>query len=349
MPRPCVLPEWAPQDAVLLAWPHPDSDWGPLWPQIENDFLRLARLIAAHEPLLVLVRDAAHRRHLGRRLWHDRVFVCEVPTDDTWCRDFGPLAVAGDGGPTLVDFRFNAWGGRYPWAQDDAATARLAALGAFAAPLRRADMVLEGGSLDSDGAGTLLTTRRCQLDGRRNPALAGDPAAFAEALGRHLPFERLIWLESGLLEGDDTDAHVDNLARFTDPRTLVYAASLDPDDPHHEPLTKLAEELAALRTADGRPYRLVPLPLPAARHSRVDGRRLPASYVNFLVINGAVLVPQFGDRLTDHLALSRLAGCFPGRRVIGVDSRGFIEQNGGIHCLTMQLPAGSVAWERLRR
>lgn len=346
-----LLPEWAPQDAVLLAWPHADSDWHSLLPGIETDFRRLALAVAARQPLIVLVRDAEHRAHV-RALFAGsensrRIHCVAVATDDTWCRDFGPLTVLHEGEPVILDFQFNAWGGRHPWQRDNRVTARLADHGLFKVPVRRADFVLEGGSIESDGAGTLLTTESCLLKGDRNPALKdASRAAFAGALNRHLPHERLLWLHHGALAGDDTDGHVDNLARFTSPDTIAYTACRREDDPYRETLNAMRDELEALRRPDGSGYRLVPLPLPAPVHSRLDGRRLPASYANFLVINDAVLVPQFADA-ADAEARVQLQACFPGRTVVGIESRGFIEQNGGLHCLTMQLPAGTVNFERL--
>lgn len=335
--------EWQPQDGVIVTWPHPDSDWAEVLDRVEPGFVSMAAAISGVERLLVICRDPAHERHVHGLLAHAQtntgnVRYIHIKTNDTWSRDFGPISVVRDGKPELLDFRFNGWGGRYPADLDNAVNERLRESGCFAAGLRRLDFILEGGSIESDGAGTLLTTQRCLLDSNRNP---GDLETLTEALLGHLPVRRILWLQHGMLIGDDTDSHIDNLARFVAEDALVYLQCEDTDDEHYEELHAMAAELSRFRTPGGRPYKLVPLPMPQPVFSRVDGRRLPASYVNFLIINGAVLVPQFNDP-ADETALRRLAECFPDRRVIGIDSCGFVEQNGGIHCLTMQVSAGGL-------
>lgn len=336
------MAEWAPQGGVMLVWPHPDTDWAPLLPAVEAVYARLAAEILRRETLLLVCRDAgvAHAARAALRdagAGDERLRIVEADYDDTWARDTGPLSVAGDP-PSLVDFRFDGWDRRYPAARDDAMTAALAAAGAFRWPLRREPMVLEGGSLDTDGEGSLLTTRRCLLESGRNPGM--DAAAIERRLSAALGITRVIWLANGELEGDETDAHVDNLARFVDPHTIVHAVCDDPADPHHAPLAALTAELAGLRRPDGSPYRLVPLPLPAPVRD-AEGRRLPASYVNFLIIDGAVLVPAFDDP-ADAIALARLAACLPGREAIRIPSRPLLVQGGGIHCVSMQLPRGAI-------
>jgi agmatine deiminase len=291
------------------------------------------------------VRDAAHRDHVQRLLDAAgvpaaRVRLECVPSNDSWSRDHGPITVHQDGVPRLLDFRFNGWGGKYAADLDDRITARLAAAGAFATAAPEAvDFVLEGGGIESDGEGTLLTTAQCLLTPGRNPRL--DRAGIERELLRRFGLRRVLWLEHGHLEGDDTDSHIDTLARFCDARTIAYQACADAADAHHADLAAMERELQALRTADGAPYRLVPLPWPGAKRS-AEGRRLPASYANFLIIDGAVLVPTYRDP-ADALALERLAGCFPGREIVGIDCLPLIEQNGSLHCITMQLPRGVLA------
>lgn len=334
--------EWEPQSGVLLTWPHDGGDFGPDLDAVEPVFLDLACAIARFEPLWIVCRDPAHREAVARRL--DRAGVptrrrhleC-APSDDCWARDHGPITVLDRGRPIVVDFRFNGWGGKYPAANDDRITAVLHATGAFgAAPLESADLVLEGGAIDTDGRGTLLTTRRCLLAPTRNPGL--DRRDLEARLSAHLGIRRVLWLAHGALAGDDTDGHVDTLARFCDPRTIAYQACEDPRDEHHAELSAMAAELRALRDGEGAPYRLVPLPLPRPVRDR-DGRRLAAGYANFLVINGAVLVPAYGDP-ADALARERIAEAFPGREVVPVACTPLLHQNGSLHCVTMQLPAG---------
>ena len=342
----CILPaEWAPQDAVMLTWPHAGTDWAKQLPETETVFLDLARAISRFESLLITCRDAAHRQAVRDKLEQagvpaSRCRLCCHASDDTWARDHGPLTVYREGRPQLLDFTFNGWGGKYPAERDNALTRALHAQGAFGdTPLVSLPFVLEGGSIDSDGAGTLLTTRACLLAPSRNPG--HDQAAIERVLAQQLGARRVFWLRHGWLRGDDTDSHIDMLARFCDPVTIAFSHCEDEGDEHFAPLQALREELAALRTAGGGGYRLVPLPIPAPIHDR-EGRRLPASYANFLIINGAVLVPQYDDP-ADHTALSRLREVFPGREIIGIDCRPLIQQYGSLHCLTMQLPRGVLA------
>ncbi len=339
---PTLLPEWAPQAGVLITWPHVDSDWGAHLEAVETDYLALAAAITRWEPLLVACRDAAHRdavrnRLLASGLQETRLHLHVVPSDDTWVRDYGPLAVGSVGSPTLIDFAFNAWGGKYPHARDAAYTTHLHAGKVFGdVPLRRDSLVVEGGALECDGQGTLLTTAGCLDLPSRNPGL--DRQAIEARLTDTLGIGRVIWLEFAPLPGDDTDGHVDTLARFCDPDTIAHVTCADRDDPLHASLAGLERQLATLRRSDGAPYRLVPLPLPAPLHGS-DGHRLPATHANFLILNGAVLCPCYGDP-ADAIALQQLTAAFSGREVIGVPAHALIEENGSLHCATMQLPAG---------
>jgi agmatine deiminase len=332
--------EWAPQWAILLAWPHAESDWAPDLPAVEAVYARLGREVSRREALVVACLDAAVAERARGLLAAagavmERVHLHLAPSDDTWTRDFGPITVLEDGRPLLLDFVFNGWGGKYPAERDDAVTRTLHAAGAFGpVPLERVPLVLEGGAIESDGAGTLLTTERCLLAPTRNPHL--DRGATEGALRWHLGAARVLWLRHGGLLGDDTDGHVDTLVRFCGTGTLCYQACENPNDANHEALAAMASELRTLRTARGEPYRLVPLPWPAPRHAP-DGRRLPATYANFLVIDGAVLVPTYDDP-ADARALATLGRCFADRTPVGIPALPLIEQNGSLHCITMQLP-----------
>ncbi len=331
--------EWEEQDGVLLAWPHAGTDWAGDLEAVEPVFAAVAAAVARFETAVVVGPDpdrvAELLRAAGAR--EDRVRVHAVDTNDTWARDFGPLTVEADGRPLLLDFGFNGWGGKFEAGLDDRATRALAATGTFGAtPLQTVGMILEGGSIESDGRGTVLTTSRCLLAPTRNPHL--DRRGVERALGHHLGARRVLWLEAGQLAGDDTDAHVDTLARFAPGDTIVYQGCDDPADEHRDALNAMAEELRDLRTEAGRPYRLVPLPWPGERRAP-DGRRLPATYANFLVVNGGVLVPTYGDP-ADARALAAVAGAFPRREVVGIDCSPILLQHGSLHCLTMQLPRG---------
>lgn len=340
--NPVLIPEFAPQSGVMLAWPHPSSDWKDRLDSIEPVYLDIARAVVDHEHLLVICHDSGHRQHVhsmldGAGIPLDRIIFTCVRTNDTWVRDYGPLTVLVDDRPVLQDYVFNAWGGKYSATLDDAVTGNLYAAGLFGTlAYQRLTLVLEGGSIDVDGNGTLLTTSHCLLSPTRNPGL-GKPdleAAFRE----HLGIERVLWLEHGELAGDDTDAHVDMLARFCGTDTITYTQCADSDDAQYAALAAMEQELHGFRTLAGAPYRLVPLPLPRPVHD-AGGQRLPASYANFLVINGAVLLPVYNDP-ADAIARQRLQACFPGRAIIPVNCLPLIQQYGSLHCATMQFPAG---------
>jgi len=343
-----MLPEWAEQWGVMLTWPHDDSDWAALLDDIEAVYLQLAEAILERENLLIVARDADHQDHIMNQLatlpeappGHGHILFAIADSDDTWARDHGPIAVETDAGLELRDFIFNGWGGKWPAERDNLINASLDGQGVWNVPLTAVDRVLEGGGLETDGFGTLLTTRRCLLAPGRNPDLdePGTEAMLAESLG----ITRVLWLDHGHLEGDDTDSHIDTLARFAGPDTLVYQSCDDPTDSHYPALQAMAAELAALRQHSGEPYRRFALPWPAAQHDPVSGQRLPASYANFLIINDAILVPLYDDA-ADDTALAVLAEAFPDSDIVGIDCRAVIRGFGSLHCLTMQLPVGSIA------
>jgi agmatine deiminase len=339
--NPRLLPEWAPQCGVLITWPAAHTDWLDILADAENSYVEIACAIARRQACVILCVDEAHQSHILARLRMRSVneqnlrFAC-VAYDDTWVRDFGPITVAGETGLLLRDFGFNGWGQKFSANRDNAVNAALASQGLFKPALAGVDLFLEGGSIETDGRGTLLTTSACLLSRFRNPHL--DRAATERELQKQLGIERVLWLEHGHLAGDDTDSHIDTLARFCDERTICYVACEDRDDEHYEDLAAMEQELRALRDTDGNPYHLVPLPWPEGKYAD-DGHRLPASYANFLIINEAVLVPTYRDR-ADARVLETVARCFPGRQVIGIDCLPLIHQHGSLHCVTMQLPMG---------
>jgi agmatine/peptidylarginine deiminase len=265
-----------------------------------------------------------------------RVRFVEVAYDDTWLRDSGPITLQESDGFRLLDFRFTGWGGKFEASRDDQLVEALSGTGIFLKNTRQPiDFALEGGAIDTDGAGTLLSTWQCLHE--RHPEL--DRPTLTAMLADWLQQDRVLWLDHGYLEGDDTDAHIDTLARFAAPDAIVFQACDDPMDSHYAELQSMADEIAALRTRNGQPYRLFPLPW--AKPIVDDDRRLAASYANFLIINGAVLMPVYGDE-ADARAQVVLAQAFPGRDIIPVPCRPLIWQNGSLHCITMQLPAGLV-------
>ncbi|NKF22453.1 agmatine deiminase family protein [Solimonas marina] len=335
-----VLPaEWAPQRAIQLTWPRPDGDFAKSFAAVDATFTALAVAITRYEPLIVACGpdiDGLRAQLLAAGAQAERLSLVAAPANDVWARDHGPITVFRDGAPVHLDFVFNGWGGKFDASLDNQVTQALDAQGVWPAPVEALDFVLEGGGIESDGLGTLLTTERCLLAPTRNPQF--DKAQIETKLKQWFGLDRVLWLTHGDLIGDDTDGHIDTIARFCDARTIAYQACDDANDPHYEDLLAMEVELKALRTADGEPYKLVALPLPHAIHDE-DGKRLPAGYPNFLILNGAVLVPTYGDAINDPIALGRLQPCFPDRDVIGIDCRALIEQYGSLHCVTMQIPS----------
>lgn len=331
-------PEWAPQSAVMLTWPRAEGDFAQHFAAVEDNFIGIASAISRFEPVHINYGlDAAPllARLAAAGAVTQRIRIHRVESDDVWARDHGPITVVRNGKLVHLDFRFNGWGGKFACERDDALTRRLAEQGAWNAPVETQDFVLEGGAIEVDGEGSLLTTERCLLAPTRNPHL--DRTAIEAFLKPRLGVDRVLWLKHGDLLGDDTDGHIDTIARFCDAQTIAYQACEDSGDAHHADLSAMQDELRALRRRDGSPYRLVPLPMPSPIHDD-DGRRLPAGYANFLILNGAVLVPVYGLP-QDEEALARLRPCFPGRKALGVDCRWLIQQYGSLHCVTMQIPA----------
>lgn len=332
-------PEWAPQQAIQLTWPRQDGDFADWFDAVEDNFVRLAVAIARYQSLLIGTSGdplLLRARLLTAGVASHRLQIFPVHSNDVWARDHGPITVFRDGKPVHLDFQFNGWGGKFDAALDNSISLQLAAQGALPAPVETLDLVLEGGGIDVDSQGTLLTTSRCLLATSRNPHLS--KAQIEHALKEHLGVKRVLWLHHGDLIGDDTDGHVDTIARFCNDHTIAYQACDDRAETHYPDLKQLETELRALRTPDGAPYTLVPLPLPPAIFDE-DGKRLPAGYPNFLILNGAVLMPTYGDAATDAEALRRLRPHFPDRELLGLDCRALINQYGSLHCVTMQIPA----------
>lgn len=333
--------EWEPQSAILIAWPHAGTDWAERLGEVEETYIALVAAITRFQPVVICVSDDDVESYALARLSSNRIDMARVrfvtvPYDDTWLRDSGPITLRDDARFRLLDFRFTGWGGKFGASQDDLLVERLHAQRLFANSERDAiAFALEGGAIDTDGAGTLLTTWRCLHE--RHPDTSRDE--LTERLSGWLAQQRVLWLDHGYLEGDDTDAHIDTLARFASEDAIVFQGCDDPADVHHAELQAMAGELAALRTRHGAPYRLFALPW--ANPILDQGRRLAASYANFLIVNGAVLIPAYGDA-ADAAAAAVLAQAFPGHAIVQVPCRPLIWQNGSLHCITMQLPEGLV-------
>jgi agmatine deiminase len=330
---------------VLLAWPGAQSDWAPWLDQARATVAAIAAAIAKRAKVLIITDDGDSARAglAAAHLQTANVTVVEQPLNDTWARDYGPITVLDHGTPALLDFGFNGWGLKFRSDEDNQATRRLHAAGHLGRTrVETQGLILEGGSIESDGAGTILTTTACLLSPNRNPHL--DQAGVEEALRHQLGATRIHWLHHGHLAGDDTDAHIDTIARLCPGDTIAYVRCDDPADEHYDGFAAMEAELRRLRTTKRSAYRLVPLPWPTARHAREDGHRLPATYANFLFVNGAVLVPTYGDPAKDQAALAAVATACPGFAVEGIDCSVLVEQHGSLHCMTMQIPEEVFTW-----
>lgn len=341
--------EWYPQSGVQLTWPHANTDWADILAEVDDCFIHIAYEILAHdERLLIVTPEPARIQSLlaqrlpARLLSAIRYFEC--PTNDTWARDHAFLTLVTPDGPRLLDFQFNGWGKKFPADLDNQICRRLAATapspihGTYEPHL---DFVLEGGSIESDGRGTLMTTSECLLSPHRNPSL--NQQEIESRLLHYFHAQRVLWVDHGYLAGDDTDSHIDTLARFCPNSTIVYVQCTDPADEHYDELRAMEEQLktfSVLGDSAENGYRLLPLPLPSPIYDPDDGHRLPATYANFLILNRAVLLPTYGQPELDDLARCQLQKAFPRYDVVPIDCRVLIRQHGSLHCSTMQFPAG---------
>lgn len=332
-----LLPaEWHPQSAVLLTWPHIDTDWKLLLDEVIPCFVAIAKAILPHEKLIIVCDKTDHVKTALGDADYSRILFRELPSNDTWARDHGPITVIVNDKPYLLDFTFNGWGLKFPANHDNQITKQLYDNNTFPSDvgyINMHQMVLEGGSIESDGQGTILTTSQCLLSANRNDYKS--QAEIDDYLQVLFGAKRILWLNHGYLAGDDTDSHIDTLARFCKPETIAYIRCTDPNDEHFKELSLMEEELKQFRTADNKPYQLIPLPMAEAVYE--DGERLPATYANFLIINDAVLMPTYASPL-DETAKNMLQGVFPDRQIIGINCLPLIKQHGSLHCVTMQFP-----------
>lgn len=348
-----ILPaEWHEQSAVQLTWPHAATDWQPVLEAVTRCYLDMAKAISAREHLIIVTPEPAHVRMLLQDVLTAkelaRVSFCKAPTNDTWARDHGFITLLAPEGLHLLDFKFNGWGEKFPADLDNGISRRMMEQGVLNGHYENhLDFVLEGGSIESDGKGTILTTSQCLLAPHRNQPLT--KAQIEARLLEALHAGRILWLNHGYLAGDDTDSHIDTLARFCPDDTIAYVQCLDPSDEHFEELSLMEAQLKEFRTMEGKPYRLIPLPMAKAVYEgqgagckEQEGQRLPATYANFLIINGAVLMPTYGDSSTDLKAEEQLRKAFPKHDIIGIDCHILITQHGSLHCCTMQYPKGTM-------
>ena len=333
--KPIRIPaEWEPQSFVQLTWPHAGTDWADMLDEVSECFVSIAREIVKRERLLIVCADKNSVREQLRDLSQDKITCVEIPTNDTWARDHGGITVMEDGKPVVLDFTFNGWGMKFPANLDNQITRQLFEKNIFPENVKyhnRLNFVLEGGSIESDGQGTILTTAECLLSENRNNLSKEEIEA---KLKEYLGAERILWLHHGYLAGDDTDSHVDTLARFCSPDTIAYVKCDDENDEHYSELKKMEEEIFSFAPLG---VGGIPLPMADAVYDE-NGDRLPATYANFLIINDAVLMPTYNSP-KDEIARGQLQKAFPDREIISIDCLALIKQHGSLHCVTMQYGA----------
>lgn len=331
-----ILPaEWAEQQFVQLTWPHEKTDWTNMLDEVNACFVSIAHEIIKHENLLIVCQEAEAVKALLENIDLSQITFVEMPTNDTWARDHGGITIFRNNKPVVYDFTFNGWGMKFAANYDNQITLHLFEIGVFGENTGYRDcleFILEGGSIESDGEGTLLTTSECLLSINRNNKTKIEVEVILKEL---FGLKQVLWLNHGYLAGDDTDSHVDTLARLCSVDTIAYVKCDDESDEHFESLKAMEEELKQFKTLEGKTYHLIALPMADAVYE--EGERLPATYANFLIINGAVLMPTYNSP-KDEIAKKQLQKAFPNREIVGINCNALIKQNGSLHCVTMQYP-----------
>jgi len=325
--------EWQEQSAIQLTWPHQKTDWAYMLNEVTDCFKNLAHEIAKHQPLIIVTPEPQKtKQQLGN---HKNITFFKCSTNDTWARDHGFITMLDETGPILLDFRFNGWGQKFASNLDNQICRKMANSGILNGKYKNClDFVLEGGSIESDGAGTLLTTTACLTAPNRNEPLSKD--LIEDRLKQEFKLKQVLWLDYGYLAGDDTDSHIDTLARLCPNNTIAYVQCTNTEDEHFDELQKMETQLKTFRTLEGKPYHLIPLPMVDPIFE--EGERLPATYANFLIMNEVVLYPTYNQLINDAKAAEQLKKAFPTRNIIGINCEALIRQHGSLHCVTMQYP-----------
>lgn len=334
--------EWAEQSAIQLTWPHMHTDWSYMLNEATLCFIDIAHAILERQDLVIVCHSetSINYRLNPSKDAKGKLTLIEIPSNDTWNRDHGGISVFIDEKPHFYDFTFNGWGMKFAANYDNQINRGLFAQNALNADVEyvnKKDFVLEGGAIESDGKGTLLTTSECLLSPNRNSHLSKEE--IEKYLKKAFGLDRVLWLDYGYLAGDDTDSHIDTLARFCDEHTIAYVKCENEEDEHFESLAKMEEQLKTFVDYEGKPYRLIPLPMATLVFDE-DNDRLPATYANFLIMNEAVLMPTYDDKAIDDKAIQQLKTAFPTREIVGVNCSALIKQHGSLHCVTMQFPKG---------
>jgi agmatine deiminase len=324
--------EWEEQEFVQLVFPHKDTDWADYLEDAIKTFVKIAKAIQKYQKVLIITKDLVYVKSLFEK--KKNLKFVRIDSDDTWSRDFGGITIEQGEKKTILDFKFNAWGKKFPYKLDDQITRKLKLKGLLKGYEHQSiNFVLEGGAIESNGDGVLLTTTQCLMEKNRNPRLK--QKQIEQSLIQFFGLKKVLWLDHGYLHGDDTDSHIDTLARFVHKDTIVYQSCDDTTDEHYNEFQKMEEQLKRFKDSTGKSFKLVPLPWVSPKYD--DKERLPATYANFLIINKAVLVPTYKDK-NDEKALEILQELFPKREIIGIDCSTLIKQHGSLHCVTMQYP-----------
>ena len=320
--------EWEEQSYTILALPHIDSDWSEYLEEAQDKMIAFANEITRFQKVIMLYK---HKKDL-QKIKNKKILPLNIATNDTWCRDFCAIGCKKDNKIIFLDFVFNAWGMKYPANLDNQVSKKLFTTKIFKnTKLKSKHFILEGGSVDGNGSGIILTTSHCLLEKNRNNT---NKAKITKKLKRYFNAKKILWLDNGYLSGDDTDCHIDNLARFLDKNTICYLKCDDKNDEHFSALNKMEEELKAFRNLENKPFSLIPIPMPKAIFYKE--KRLPASYINFLFVNNALFVPIFDDE-NDQIAINIFKKICKNREIIPIDSRIFLRQGGSLHCLSMNV------------
>lgn len=340
-----LLPsEWHPQSAIQLTWPHENTDWEYMLEEVTACFVVLATEIMKRQKLIIVCanKDVVKYELKEQSIYFDNLQLIELPSNDTWARDHGGISVFNNNKKQIYDFTFNGWGLKFASNFDNQITRGLFAnniINNDVDIVNKKNFTLEGGAIESDGKGTLLTTSECLLSPNRNSYFSKEE--IENYLKEIFGLNRVLWLDYGYLAGDDTDSHIDTLARFCDEHTIAYVKCDDRNDEHYDALLKMEKQLKSFVDYEGNPYYLIPLPMATPVYDE-DNERLPATYANFLIMNDAVLLPFYNDKVKDEEARIRLQKAFPTKEIIGIDCSVLIRQHGSLHCVTMQYPEGVI-------
>lgn len=346
-----IFAEWEKQDGILLSFPHKNSDWKPYLDEARNTYCEIIYPILQVESCLLVCKNKTSTKdyinnYFAKKDWNpkllSRLYCVEIPSNDTWTRDFGGITITKNNQNIVLDFGFNGWGLKFASNFDNKITRELAKLGILK-NIKTENLILEGGSIESNGAGILLTNTQCLLEDNRNPTYT--QKQLEKKLKKTLGIQQILWLNSGYLSGDDTDSHIDTLARFVDKKTIVYVGCADKNDEHYPALLAMKKELEKLRDLKGEPFKLVELPFVGAKY--FDNERLPATYANFLFLNGRILLPTYQDS-NDNLAREILQNICPKHEVIPIDCSVLIRQHGSLHCISMQFPKKTLNFKALK-